>query len=117
MLNENDKEHRDLLKEIATIKKTSDTNNWTYHPKELDNLKSFDELQQIFDKLGLDFCKPVRSKWSYDISDMDFVEKVNNLNLDSEGKTDLEKWVIGQVKHQSELITAILNGATIIFQD
>tara|TARA_Y100001934_G_C11685227_1_gene465260 strand:+ start:70 stop:423 length:354 start_codon:yes stop_codon:yes gene_type:complete len=117
MLNENDQDYKDLLKEIATRKKTSDTGNWTYHPKELDNLKSFDELQQIFNKLGLDFCRPVRSKWSYEISDVDFVEKVNNMDLDTEGKTEVEKWVIGQVKHQSELITCVLNGGTIIFQD
>ena len=117
MLNENDEEYKNLLKEIATRKKTSDTGNWIYHPKELDDLKSFDELQQVFDKFGLNFCRPVRSKWSYDISDVDFVEKVNNLNLNTEGKTELEKWVIRQVKHQSELITAVLNGASIIFQD
>jgi|GEM_PF-3245231 hypothetical protein len=108
---------KNLEQVLAETSKTSETGNWTYHPKELDTIKSFDELQKIYDKVGLDFIKPVRSKWSYDISDTEFVEKVNKLSLDYDDKTETEKWIIRQAKNQAKLIEAILGGVKVVFQD
>ncbi|MEO5775903.1 MAG: hypothetical protein ABIQ27_03300 [Flavobacterium sp.] len=94
-------------------KKINSLGNWVYHPIELDDLNSFDEIQALFNGLGLDFMIPVRSKWAYNCSGGEFIEKVNSLKLNLENKSPLEQWAILQAINHANVVQAILNGSSI----
>ena len=94
-------------------KRISTEGQWIYHPKELDDFNNFDEIQGAYNKLGLYFMLPVRSKWTYDCTGQEFIDRVEALNLSTEGRTEVEKWIITEAKNHAGIIKAIKNGATI----
>ena len=110
-----------MLKEVnleswsrEDLRKTiSQEGKWIKMPKELDNFNSFDEIQKAYNDLGLYFMLPVRSKWTYDCTGNEFIERVKALNLKTEGKTEVEKWIITEANNHANVIQSIKNGSTI----
>jgi hypothetical protein len=102
--------------EVELRRKRNEVGKWVKTPEQFYELNSFDELQNIYDNLGLDFIIPVRSIWTYDISDEDFVNKIKSLDLQvSESKTELEKYLIREVNKHANNIELIKAGASIVF--
>ena len=104
------KEYLDLLHEIAS--RPNESHNKKYEPKELENIKTYSEMEDLYKSVGLDFLKPMRSEFYYTVSDLEFVERVENLT--EEGKTDAQKWLIGQVKKDAEMIKNLLKGVNFV---
>ncbi|WP_300977970.1 hypothetical protein [Flavobacterium sp.] len=105
--------------EVIIPRKRNEVGKWIKTPEQYYEIDSFNELQQLYDKLGLDFIIPVRSIWTYDLTDNDFVKKVKELNLTTEKEdlTELEKHLIREVNQQVRNIELINNGASIVFQE
>ena len=105
--------------EAIIPRKRNEVGKWNKTPEQYYELSSFNELQQIYNKLGLDFIIPVRSIWTYDLSDDEYIEKVKALNLseDNESFSELEKHLIKEVNRQARNIELIRGGASIVFQE
>lgn len=90
--------------------------NWTKEP-EFKNYENFKDIEKMFNRLGLDFIKPVKSKWSYDISTDEFRKKVEELSLETkENQTEEEKWIIEEVLRECRLIKLRDDGHIILTQ-
>jgi len=104
---------------VTIPRKRNEMGKWVKTPKQYYELNSFNELQEVYDKLGLNFIIPVRSIWTYDITDDEFIEAVEKLNLteEKEGLTELEKHLINEVNIHAHNMKLIKLGASIVFQE
>lgn len=107
-----EQEYLVLLNEIAS--RPNKSYNEKYEPKELKSIKTYSEMEDLYKSVGLDFLKPMRSEFYYTISDLEYIERVKNLT--EEGKTDAQKWLIRQVKKDTEMIQVLLKGVNVVPQ-
>lgn len=103
--------------EIERRRKRDERGKWNKTPEEYYSLNSFDELQEIYDKLGFDFLVPVRNVWTYNCDEDTFINSVEKLNVSKENRTELELSLIKEVEQYAQILKTIKRGNAVIFQE